>query len=353
MDLSQKCFEQEQELSRLRSELKAARLDISKSAQQQKFFHDMHLHKPSTPKWVTAPVPTEGPGMPVVLLSDLHWGETVNAVEVDGYNSYSVDIARRRLRRVVEKSIMMAELHNNVTMSPGIVVMLGGDMVSGNIHEELLVHNEGSTQEHVLQLSAEIAAALRLYADKFGRVYVPCVHGNHARTTKKPAYRATAVSNYDWQMYAWLQWYFKEIGDDRIVFHIPQGFDVFCSIMGRNYVLTHGDRLGVSGGDGIIGSIGPIMRGAHKVWQEYGKQGRRVDTVVMGHWHVRCDPPGIIVNGTLKGYDGFSKGHRFDVAPPTQAMWWSHPQYGISLRADIHAEDTHARKVKTSFARLS
>ncbi len=347
----QKIFDQNETIKTLRAELNQARHDIRKLQAREKFMYRMNEHKPATPTWVSRPQASSGPGMPSVLLSDFHWGETVNASEIGGHNSYNPQIAERRLRRVVDTSIDLAVNHMVSPGNSGIVANLAGDMVSGNIHAELEKGNQGSVQQNVLHLSSELAGALKKYADKFGRVYVPCIHGNHGRTTTKPEYRATAVSNYDWQIYAWLQWYFKESGDDRITFHIPEGFDVFYSIYGRNYVLTHGDRLGVSGGDGIIGSIGPIMRGAHKIWESYGKLGKRVDTVLMGHWHLRCDPPDIIVNGTLKGFDGYSNGHRWAVKPPTQAMWWTHPRNGITFRADLYAEDGKA-KTAAPFTRL-
>lgn len=353
MDTAQKIFEQNEQIRTLRAELQQARRDLTKAKNLERFTHDMHLHKPATPSWVKQGRATTGPGMPSVLLSDFHWGETVNSKEVEGHNAYNVAIARERLRRVVNTSIDLATNHMVDPASPGIIVNLGGDMVSGTIHAELEKSNDGTIQQNVLDLSSELATALKQYANTFGRVYVPCVHGNHGRTTAKPEYRATAISNYDWQIYAWLQWYFKETGDDRITFHIPEGFDVFYSVYGRNYVLTHGDRLGVAGGDGIIGSIGPIMRGAHKIWETYGKLGKRVDTVLMGHWHLRCDPPDVIVNGTLKGYDGYSNGHRWAVKPPTQAMWWTHPRQGITFRADLHADETKTHKTPQPFSRLS
>jgi hypothetical protein len=37
--------------------------------------------------------------------------------------------------------------------------------------------------------------------------------------------------------------------------------DVHYRVYGVRFLLNHGDMLGVKGGDGIIGAIGPIMRG--------------------------------------------------------------------------------------------
>jgi hypothetical protein len=40
--------------------------------------------------------------------------------------------------------------------------------------------------------------------------------------------------------------------------------DVHYRVYGLRFLLNHGDMLGVKGGDGIIGAIGPIMRGEIK-----------------------------------------------------------------------------------------
>jgi hypothetical protein len=43
--------------------------------------------------------------------------------------------------------------------------------------------------------------------------------------------------------------------------------------------------LGVKGGDGIIGAIGPIMRGEIKKSGQSAALGLEYDINIMGHWH--------------------------------------------------------------------
>ena len=42
-------------------------------------------------------------------------------------------------------------------------------------------------------------------------------------------------------------------------------------------LLTHGDRLGVRGGTGIVGMLGPIARGVQKVRSEYANLNKSID----------------------------------------------------------------------------
>ena len=91
---------------------------------------------------------------------------------------------------------------------PGIVAALGGDMISGNIHEELQTTNEINTMPTVLDLFGKLAPALKRLADVFGRVFVPCVSGNHGRDTKKIWAKDRNHTSFDWLLYCLLAKHF-------------------------------------------------------------------------------------------------------------------------------------------------
>jgi hypothetical protein len=109
---------------------------------------------------------------------------------------------------------------------------------------------------------------------------------------------------------------------------------------GHRYMLTHGDSLGVKGGDGIIGALGPIMRGAIKTRASEGNMGREYDHILMGHWHQLLWLPGCIVNSSLKGFDEYARLFlRARPEPPQQALWFSHPKRGPTFRVAVQVED--------------
>jgi hypothetical protein len=68
--------------------------------------------------------------------------------------------------------------------------------------------------------------------------------------------------------------------------------DCAFNIFGHRYLLTHGDSLGTKGGDGIIGALGPIMRGTLKTHRSEAQIGRDFDTLLIGHWHQYITLPG-------------------------------------------------------------
>lgn len=296
-------------------------------------------HTPEELDWeLDLKASSHGPGVPTLFLSDWHWGEVVRPDMVDGANEYNLKIASVRFRRTIERAIDLCKNHmvtpNDI---PGIVVPLGGDMISGDIHEELKTTNEGPLMSHVFDLFDHLVWGLEKLADAFGKVFVPCAYGNHGRNTEKPIYKEPAETNFDWLIYNMLERHFKK--DKRIVFMVPMGFDTYYKVYGVRYVLTHGDRLGAKGGSGVVGIVAPIVRGANNIKANYAAKGKTVDVVIMGHWHQYMTPKGVIVNGSGKGYDEFAMGHRFTVEPPVQALWFTHPKHGITFQCPIFLED--------------
>jgi predicted phosphodiesterase len=67
--------------------------------------------------------------------------------------------------------------------------------------------------------------------------------------------------------------------------------DVHYRVYALRFLLNHGDMLGVKGGDGIIGAIGPIMRGEIKKSGQSAVLGLEYDINIMGHWHQELLPP--------------------------------------------------------------
>ena len=89
----------------------------------------------------------------------------------------------------------------------------------------------------------------------------------------------------------------------------------------------------------MVGVVAPIVRGENNIRADFAARGKQVDIVIMGHWHQYMTPKGVIVNGALKGFDEFAKGHRFSVELPQQALWFTHPRHGITFQCPVFLED--------------
>lgn len=287
------------------------------------------------PAWtLDPPKAADTPGVPTLFLSDLHWGEVVHPGQVNHVNRFNLAIARERLHYTVETAVHLCKLLDSKMRYPGIVVPLGGDMISGNIHEELQATNELATMPTVLDLFEHLVGAIGLLADQFGNVFLPCVSGNHGRDTKKTWSKDRNHTSFDWLLYQFLARHFK--GDKRVKFFIPDGADALYRVYGTRYNLTHGDQF--KAGDSIIGPLGPLARGNQKKLARNQATGQDYDVLLAGHWHQYIHLARLIVNGSMKGYDEYASDNNFGFEPPTQALWITHPRFGITFRMPVYSE---------------
>jgi predicted phosphodiesterase len=323
----------------LRAQLLDARRDEITDEKVRETIFGLATASPDIPKWtMMIDKSTHGSsGVPMSLWSDWHWSEVVDPAGASG-NKYDLKIAHHRARRLVEKIISLCFNHMTTPKYPGIVVALGGDMFSGDIHEELSITNEVPTFPALVDLFGVLIWAIEKLADSFGNVFLPCVTGNHGRTTRKPMAKRRAHTNLDWLLYVFLEKHFEK--DKRVQFLIPNDTDAHFNVAGHRYLLTHGDNIGTKGGDGMIGALGPILRGDFKVRTASSAVGQPYDTILMGHWHQYTPLRRIIVNGSLKGYDEWSKAMRFSPEAPTQALWFTHTHHGITCHWPVFVGET-------------
>lgn len=303
------------------------------------------LNEVQLPKWLLAPKTAKLPGVPKVMLSDLHWGEMVRASQIGGVNSYNLTIARRRLRTVIETTIALCKILDPTMSYPGIVMPLGGDMVSGNIHDELAASNELNTMPTLIDLYQNLVPAIKLMADTFGHVFLPCVSGNHDRDTKKIWSKDRNHTSFGWLLYQFLAVAFAD--DKRVQFYIPDGSDALYRVYNTRYLLTHGDQF--RGGDGIIGPLGPVTRGEQKKNTRNAAVGQDYDIMEFGHFHKRILTARLRGNGCTKGYDEYAASSNFGFEPPSQNFWMTHPDYGITFDAPVYCDLSTKRVAKAAW----
>lgn len=297
------------------------------------------------PPWTVRAQPkAKSPGVPTLFVSDLHWGETVFASQINNVNEYSIKIAHKRMDTLVSSAVHLLKIISPEMDYPGIVIPLGGDMISGNIHDELTATNELNSMPAVLDLYGVLVGVISAMADQFGHVFCPCVSGNHGRDTKKIWNKDRHHTSFDWLLYRFLAKHFD--GDKRITFYIPDGSDAYYKVFNHAYLLTHGDQF--RGGDGMIGCLGPIIRGDHKKRSRNAQIDMEYDTMLLGHFHQYLHHGRVIVNGSLKGYDEYAYSGNFGFEQPQQALWITHPRHGQTFRMPVFVGNQRA-DVKTEW----
>ena len=287
------------------------------------------------PSWLAPKKPKSSAATLVVILSDTHFDEVVNAEEMEGLNCYNREIAVMRLEKWTQNVIKLSRHYLSGVTYDGVVVILGGDIFTGDIHEELALTNEDTMIGSLLFWSEQVAAAIGLLTDEFGKCYVTSVVGNHGRTTRKPRMKQRVKTNFDYLLAKMVERNFKT--DKRITFDIPESADALIKIYDHGHLITHGDQ--VSGGGGIGGIYPPIMRMRARKQARYMATGKSFQTLWLGHWHQYISTPSMIVNGSLKGYDEYAMLMGFSHEAPQQALAIVTPERNITIQAPVFCLD--------------
>jgi hypothetical protein len=319
--------------------------DTAESLRQEIFGLSAYTREP--PVWLEKPHKGGSiTGVPLILASDWHWGETVDPDQVANMNAFNRKIAKERVKRFGDAVIDLCFHHMTSPSYPGVVFCVGGDMITGAIHDDLRETNDGPVTLSVVEVEENLIGFITMLADKFGKVFVPCVPGNHGRTTLKPRAKNRVFDSWEWVIYQHLEKHFAN--DPRVTIHVPNEVDAHFAIYGHRFMLTHGDTLGVRGGDGIIGALGPIARGAIKVGRSEAQCGRDFDTLLIGHYHTyipRGDAVPVLANGSLIGFNEYARLLlRAGPTRPTQALAFIHPKRGITAQWPIYLDGDERRK---------
>lgn len=291
------------------------------------------------PAWLRkAPKVRNHSGIANLLLSDLHLDEQVFPAQMGGVNAYNREIAVRRLRATVDNTLAIAFDYIAGVKCDGLTLWLGGDVFSGNIHEELKQTNAAPIMASFDYWVDPMVAAIKLLADAFGKVHVPGCVGNHGRNTHRPVMKNRVEDNFDWLFYRVLA---RELrGDKRITWQLPVTADVSLTHYGHHYLLTHGDQF--RGGSGISGIQTPLALGAYRKSRRQQAVDDPFDTMLLGHFHQYMTLPGIIVNGSLKGYDEYASISNFGFEVPQQAFWITTPERGPGFHVAIQPSNPKA-----------
>lgn len=322
------------------NQIKDLKANLWNAEQAANFAYSVSGHTDTVPKWLSKKPPTSSRHEVAAcfMLSDLHFQEVVREQEVNGFNAYNHDISVERFDRVVERAACHPQKYIGDRGIEKAVVCLGGDIITGSIHDEYERTNDMTEMEAVVFWTPKLASAMTYLADEWDcPIVVPQLTGNHDRLHKKKPTKQAAESAYTWIIYSMMNKMLEN--DDRITPLLTSSSEVITQVYDLKILWEHGD-MGVGGSSGSgIGGIWPTMRrkvqNAHAAFQNVGMP---FDYYVVGHWHQFAASREFLVNNCLKGYDEFASKFRFAPSAPSQALFYVTPERGLGDWHEIFAD---------------
>ena len=279
------------------------------------------------------------PHSAVALVSDVHVGEVVSAAETNNLGSYDTDIFHDRLHRWTNKLLELVEIRRHRLHIPNLNLLFLGDIVSGDIHDELSNTNDGNIVEQTIVAAQSFSEAVLALIPYFEEIEISGVVGNHGRMARKPYYKNKQSRSFDYLVYKMMEMTLAK--QPTVKFHIPESFWTVRDILGTKFLLLHGDGNTSWSGLPWYG----IQRMTLKLMDMIGRE-VPFDKVVMGHFHDPVDTESWSINGSFKGGDEYSIGKLYTTGRPSQTLMYVHPIHGVVSTERIYLDDPGDRRVK-------
>jgi hypothetical protein len=256
--------------------------------------------------------PTTGV-IPVVFWSDWHVAEKVDKSKTNGRNEFNPEVADARAKVNTESVLKLLKLIRLSSSADEMVLILGGDFITGYLHPELAETNcMGPVEEAYFAqslLERELNTLISNAALK--KIRIVYHRGNHGRTTKKVQYKNDYETSYE----TWIGWNLRDrVSGDGVEWVIPKSDVHYTELIKDVFLRTiHGHQIKYAGGIGGIAV--PLNR-----WVAKQDQTQTAISTLLGHFHTYTPAGRFAINGSLKGWDEFAQSLGFPFEYPCQMM---------------------------------
>ena len=277
---------------------------------------------------------TTTPQEMVLFFSDTHGSEVVKPEQVLGMNEYNWDVMLERMAHI-QRSVLSHKEHISAPIKKLHLWMLG-DMLSGDIHEELSNTNDRPGAEAAIQFAYDTAAWIEGFVPHFEEISVAGVPGNHPRKSQKPSAK-DAHNNGDWIAYKMIEGLLRDYPS--IEFDFPHSSYATRIVADRwRWLLMHGDGIR-STMPGV--PWGGVVRRITTLEQQFSAAKMPLDYVCLGHFHTANSLDGVgvqtFLNGSVKGLDEYSLKQFGSGRRASQRLVTVHPKHGVTgeFRIDL------------------
>jgi hypothetical protein len=268
----------------------------------------------------------------VLQWSDLHAAERVSYEQMNGLNEYNWDIMLTRLGRI---QTAVASFLNSRPYPVDTLFILGlGDQVTGDIHDELRETNEEVCTEAAVHLGLDSAEFVAGFAPYYKHIYVDAIVGNHGRVTQKPEFK-NPHKNWDWITYKIMELRLEAY--ENITVTVPKSFEHVVSVFDSNILMFHGDGIPTNM-PGV--PWGGVQRRTKELFDSWMAQDIYIHHFALGHFHEAnvVGQKRILMNGSVKGPDEYSKKRYGGGRPACQLLHTFHPTRGLVETAYLNIQ---------------
>lgn len=273
----------------------------------------------SDPQARASPAPCEM----VVHVTDWHYGRMQASDEIEGFNEYSPEVARARVAELTRKLLRKAQVQRAGYNVPKLRIICTGDMISGDIHDELRASNAFPAPQQAVECGYLFGAFVSQLSASFEETEVDFVTlDNHGRLTRKPQSTQGGINSWGYIVGEVARRFVTSLPSVR--FHLHTCPLAVVKVGPEKYLCFHGHQI--KGFHGIP-CYGLDRRVALEAIRRMGMPEVEFTKMLTGHLHVAFNAPKWGIGGSLSGTDTFDH-NQGRHAPAHQSSWFVHPEHG-------------------------
>lgn len=235
----------------------------------------------------------------ILMTSDWHIGANFK----NYFAEYSIDIAKKRIKELTEKTVEYC-LANNVST---LHIELLGDSLDGSIHTSTRIESEEDVISELMIYCEVLSEMINELSIFIPYIKVHSVIGNHTRITPNKKESITK-ENFERLVPFYLKARLISVYNVEIVdSSVDDTIDVY-EVKGQTIFCVHGD---LDSPQNAVGKLSAML----KVFP---------DEVHMGHYHKHFEIDNYdmetVLNGSLKGTDNYAKEKRLSGSPMQKLM---------------------------------
>lgn len=271
-------------------------------------------------------------------IADAHMGAVQDAKEIEGFNEFNPDICRARQLNFAHRFNRWTDRHRLAYTINECAVLVTGDLISGDIHQELQVTNAFPITVQVVEAAKVLAEQMIELAQNFTSIEVHFIGAdNHGRLTKKPQAKQEGLNSMNYLVGVLAKAYLEKIVN--INFNIYPAHEKVVQVGSRNYLITHGHGMRAWMGIPWYSAERKVGKEATSRMQLIMDQKMQMSEVgfhkfIFSHFHTPLDTQMYSCCGSVQGTDAYDHvAGRY--ALPSQAGWLVHPKYSEVARENF------------------
>lgn len=259
--------------------------------------------------------------------TDSHMGAVQDAYEIGYLNSYDPEICRRRNLGYARASTKYVETMRHGYNINELHWLFTGDLVSGDIQQELMTTNAFPTPVQVVEAAKLHAQQVSLIAPSYDKVVIHFITAdNHSRLTKKPQAGEEGLNSMNYLVGVMMQEYLSK--HENVEFNLYPTYEKIVDIGIMKYLVTHGHGIKGWAGHPWYGIERKVSREATfrmaEILLSYDQQAALKELgfhkMVHGHFHTDVNTPTFSCAASVQGATAFDlKNSR--ISQPGQPTW--------------------------------